>query len=223
MIVAILPVAHGETTVPVRRPAAGEPAVASRPAETSRRVQRARKARQTTERTGETHVHGRPPARGYGTQPGARTNFPSLNNDNLAHSDAEKKKAAKCIEEHLGPGTKKAGVIADDASELVAGNPSAPTAVSSGTMRDWEVQKALSHRMGEWRRHFRQLDGRLDSELAGLRGNNLLFGRTEVDTRASFNGITPLYRSAILDHVPGAGAGPGTGTPVPKPSPLKDF
>jgi hypothetical protein len=42
-----------------------------------------------------------------------------------AHSEARKKKAARYVQEHPGPDTRKAGDLAEDESETAAGGPSA--------------------------------------------------------------------------------------------------
>lgn len=141
----------------------------------------------------------------------------------LAHSEAQKKKAVAYIEEHLGPETKKAGVIADDESEALTGGVSA-TACTVGRLNGWEVQKGISHRLGKWQRNFKRLTGRLDAELAGLRQADTLFRTNEDDTKASFNGVSPLYRSALHDYVPGPGPTPGLGADRPAAkSPISDF
>ncbi|PJE97388.1 hypothetical protein CUT44_11910 [Streptomyces carminius] len=146
-----------------------------------------------------------------------------MRDGDLSHSEAQKKKAAAYIEEHLGPGTTKAGVIADGDSETVAGGSNA-TACTVGKLSGWGVQKGLSHRMGRWQRNAKRLTGRLEAELTGLRQANTFFQDNESDTAASFDGTSPLYRSALLDYVPSPGPtpGPGTGRPAAK-SPIADF
>lgn len=141
----------------------------------------------------------------------------------LAHSEAQKKKAAEYIREHLGPETKKAGVIADDESEALTGGVSA-TACTVGKLNGWEVQRGLSHRLGKWQRNVKRLTDRLDAELAGLQRTDTLFRTNEDDTKASFNGVSPLYRSALLDYVPGLGPTPSPGADRPAAkSPISDF
>ncbi|MFP8960816.1 hypothetical protein ACLIYP_09660 [Streptomyces nanhaiensis] len=141
----------------------------------------------------------------------------------LAHSEAQKKKAAGYIEQHLGPDTRKASILAEDESEAAAGGSNA-TVCTTGKLNGWEVAKGLSHRLNKWKRNSRRLQGRLDAELTGLRQTNTLFGNNEAGTKASFDGIPPLHRSALSDYAPGAGTSPnpGSGRPAAK-SPIADF
>ncbi|SFJ80325.1 hypothetical protein [Streptomyces pini] len=141
----------------------------------------------------------------------------------LAHSETQKKKAADYIERHLGPDTGKASILAEDDSVDAAGGSNA-TICTKGKLNGWEVARGLSHRLNKWERNSKRLQGRLDTELTGLEQTNTLFGNNETDTKASFDGVSPLYRSALSDYAPGAGSspGPGLGRPAAK-SPIADF
>lgn len=124
----------------------------------------------------------------------------------LKHSEAMKRKAARYIEEHLGPDTRTAGRMADDANDAVTGattgSPSgtvpwapgaqhAPVTFSPlGRLRGWEVQIGLGHRQREWQRHRRQLEGRLGAEASALREVNFMFGRQDTLAEASFTALS---------------------------------
>ncbi|WP_101256714.1 hypothetical protein [Streptomyces barkulensis] len=141
----------------------------------------------------------------------------------LAHSETQKKKAAGYIEQHLGPDTKKASILAEEDSETAVGGSNA-TICTTGKLNGWEVARGLSHRLNKWKRNSKRLQGRLDAELTGLRQTNTLFGNNETDTKASFNGISPLHRSALSDYAPGAGSSPSLALDRPAAkSPIADF
>ncbi|MBW1601521.1 hypothetical protein JJV70_05240 [Streptomyces sp. JJ66] len=143
----------------------------------------------------------------------------------MAHSEAEKKKAAKYIEEHLGPETRKGGVIADEDSGAVTGSRNAPSTVSAGSLRGWEVRTGLDSRLEEWHRHLEQLTTRLTGELNGLRQANILLQGNELDTSARFSGINNNFHSPISDFAPPSPPGPYAPThqPYPTRSPISDF
>ncbi|GAA4656765.1 hypothetical protein GCM10023347_03410 [Streptomyces chumphonensis] len=135
--------------------------------------------------------------------------------DDLAWSEGQQKRAARYIEEHLGPDTHKAGVLADSASEAVVGGSGASVALSPGALGDWDVRDGLAHRMGEWETAFTRLRGRLERELGALRHTGVLFQGNEAATYSSFLGVGG--QSAISDHA-GDHAPPWTaGHPSPPP------
>ncbi|MBW1597449.1 hypothetical protein [Streptomyces sp. JJ38] len=101
----------------------------------------------------------------------------------LAYCVDTNKQAAEFIENHLGPDTHKAGVSADQDTEALTGATGTPGYISPGKLREWEVTGALRDRLDDWQRHARQLDGRLQHELNGLRGANTAFTNQEVETQ----------------------------------------
>ncbi|WP_340559802.1 hypothetical protein [Streptomyces sp. GSL17-111] len=133
----------------------------------------------------------------------------------LAWSEGQQKRAAKYIEEHLGPDTHKAGVMADSESEVVFGGSGASVALSPGALADWDVRDGLAHRMGEWETAFKRLQGRLERELGALRHTGVLFQSNEADTYSSFHGVSG--KSAISDHAGGHMPSWAAGQPSPPP------
>ncbi|MBR7676034.1 hypothetical protein [Streptomyces daliensis] len=128
-------------------------------------------------------------------------------NGSLQHVQADKKKAAARIEEHVGPDTRSAGNAADADTEAITGGgsggsggvsvflpghePRPPLAIASpGGMRDWDVRTGLQFRKREWDRHLKKLIGRLNSEMSNLRQTNLLFQGTEGRRESGF-GLIP--------------------------------
>ncbi|WP_457496868.1 hypothetical protein [Streptomyces sp. SS8] len=99
-----------------------------------------------------------------------------------------------------------------------------PSTCTTGKLNGWEVARGLSHRLNKWERNSKRLQGRLDAELTGLEQTNTLFGNNETDTKASFNGISPPYRSALSDYAPGAGSSPSPNLDRPAAkSPIAGF
>ncbi|MCX2967370.1 MULTISPECIES: hypothetical protein [Streptomyces] len=143
----------------------------------------------------------------------------------MAHSEAEKKKAARYIEEHLGPDTHKAGALADGDTTAVVGSRTAPSTVSAGSLRGWEVRTGLDGRLEEWHRNCKRLTARLEGELNGLRRTNVLFQGTELDTGATFTGINHQFVSPIADLAPGGPHPPYASPyrPSSAPSPITEL
>lgn len=132
----------------------------------------------------------------------------------LATSPAQKKKAAKYIEEHLAPDTQSAGRLADEESSAVAGggSPSGPimgtflpqqkwhppmaSAGGGGEFRDWATKSGLSTAMSAWERQVKALEGRLTHYMSALRGANNLYQGQDGLTGSQFNGTNgPLLQS----------------------------
>jgi hypothetical protein len=125
----------------------------------------------------------------------------------LATSPAQKKKAAKYIEESLAPDTNAAGRLADSESSAVAGGGSAsggpllgtflpqqkwhPPMASpngGGEFRDWATKSGLSTAMSAWERQVKGLEGRLTRYMSALRGANNLYQGQDGLTGSEFGG-----------------------------------
>ncbi|MCZ7413166.1 MULTISPECIES: hypothetical protein [unclassified Streptomyces] len=104
----------------------------------------------------------------------------------------QQKAAAEYVEKHLGPDTNKAGVMADTDNNAMTGDPNVPSAISPGALRGWDLEAGLTHRRDEWETALRQLKGRIEAELQGLRNTGILFSNNELETESALRGlITP--------------------------------
>ncbi|WP_053913714.1 hypothetical protein VM636_08055 [Streptomyces sp. SCSIO 75703] len=91
----------------------------------------------------------------------------------LASSPAQKKAAAKAIEEHLEPDTRKAGETADE---------STGAAVKAFAPKDgegWVTSSALKKAHKTWGEQVQNLMNRLGGEKEALRSTNILFQNTD--------------------------------------------
>ncbi|MGW7266950.1 hypothetical protein [Streptomyces sp. NPDC054842] len=96
----------------------------------------------------------------------------------LASRPAEKKAAARAIEEHLEPGTRKSGAWADE--ETAA-------AVKEFGARDghgWVTSGALKRAHKAWSDQVKALMDRLGAEKDALRSTSALFQKTDVGVGA---------------------------------------
>ncbi|MEU1041842.1 hypothetical protein ACFYP4_29695 [Streptomyces sp. NPDC005551] len=96
----------------------------------------------------------------------------------LASRPAEKKAAARAIEEHLEPDTRKAGAWADEETG---------TAVKEFAGRDghgWVTSGALKRAHKAWSDQVKALMDRLGSEKDALRSTSVLFQRTDAGVGA---------------------------------------
>ncbi|MCC9740332.1 hypothetical protein [Streptomyces sp. MNU89] len=100
----------------------------------------------------------------------------------LTSSSAEKKAAAKAIENHIEPGTRKAGNWADtDTGEAVKG------------FRDgWLTSGALKKAHETWGEQVRNLMNRLASEKAALRSANTVLTGTDLEAGASTRSVSVI-------------------------------
>ncbi|MBQ0985448.1 hypothetical protein KBZ10_13175 [Streptomyces sp. F63] len=100
----------------------------------------------------------------------------------LTSSPAAKKAAAKAIENHIEPGTRKAGDWADvDTGKAVKG------------FRDgWLTSEALKKAHETWGDQVRNLMNRLASEKAALRNANTVLTSTDIETGASTRSVSVL-------------------------------
>lgn len=100
----------------------------------------------------------------------------------LASSPGEKKAAARAIEDHIEPDTRKAGEWAD-----------ADTNAAIKEFRDgWHVSGALKKAHGAWGEQVQNLMNRLASEKAALRGTDTLLQNTDVQTAQSARSVSVL-------------------------------
>jgi hypothetical protein len=106
------------------------------------------------------------PAAGAGGIPGPGSDF--------ASSPAQKKAAAKAIEEHLEPGTSKAGSHAKESTGAAA-KEFGPTEGEG-----WLTGQALKTAQETWSQQLTTLMNRLGSEKAALPGAGTLFQGTDV-------------------------------------------
>ena len=105
----------------------------------------------------------------------------------LASSPARKKAAAKAIEEHLEPDTRKAGDRADEETGA------AVKAFASKDGHGWVTSTALQKAHKTWGEQVQNLMNRLGSEKEALRSTGLLFQNTD------FGVGQGIRRSSSLD------------------------
>ncbi|MEV1024999.1 hypothetical protein [Streptomyces sp. NPDC050264] len=102
---------------------------------------------------------------------------------NLASTPAEKKEAARRIEQDIEPKTKEAGDWADgDTSAAVK-------AFDAKDGHGWLVSAALKKGHKAWGEQVQNLMNRLGSEKNSLRSANLLFTNTDFGIRAGVQGV----------------------------------
>ncbi|MGW4440642.1 hypothetical protein ACWELO_33785 [Streptomyces sp. NPDC004596] len=100
----------------------------------------------------------------------------------LASSPAEKKAAAKAIEDHIEPGTRKAGDWADTETESAV----------SGFRDGWHTSGALKKAHGTWGEQVQNLMNMLASDKASLRGANTVLQNTDFQTGANAGSVSVL-------------------------------
>ncbi|MBW1596363.1 hypothetical protein [Streptomyces sp. JJ38] len=131
----------------------------------------------------------------------------------------QQKAAAEYVEKHLGPDTNKAGVMADTDNNAMTGDPNVPSAISPGALRGWELEAGISHRREQWETALRQLKGRIEAELQGLRNTGILFSNNELETESALRGlITPELEAGAAGENPWTRPGP-----TPFVSPIADL
>ncbi|GAA2569631.1 MULTISPECIES: hypothetical protein [Streptomyces] len=105
----------------------------------------------------------------------------------LASSPAQKKAAAKAIEEHLEPDTKKAGDTAEEDTGA------AVREFSGKDGEGWDTSAALKKAHEAWEKQVKALMDRLASEKGALRQTSLLFQNNDLGIAAQ------VRRSSVLD------------------------
>ncbi|MFD7709244.1 hypothetical protein ACFV6E_26790 [Streptomyces sp. NPDC059785] len=119
----------------------------------------------------------------------AQRSGPGGGQPDLVSSPARKKAAARAIEEHLEPDTRRAGAWAEEETE---------SAVKEFGARDghgWVTSGALKRAHKTWHGQVRTLLNRLGSEKEALRGTAGLFQVTDIDVGAQ------LRQPSGLDHL----------------------
>ncbi|MEU9621816.1 hypothetical protein [Streptomyces sp. NPDC048155] len=115
-----------------------------------------------------------PPDQGGGSRGGQQ---------DLVSTPAEKKAAAKAIEDHIEPDTKKAGHCTD---EETAG---AVKAFDAKDGHGWLMSSSLKKAHETWGEQVQALMNRLGSEKAALRSTNILLTNTDFDVRSGVQGV----------------------------------
>ncbi|MCQ4206845.1 MULTISPECIES: hypothetical protein [Streptomyces] len=124
---------------------------------------------------------------------------PGSDGQTLASSPADKKKAAKYLEEELLPHTKSAGNMAAGGGAV---KPPfiGPVAPNSPLMKQdtglkglsgWASDQGLSDALVSWQGSANRLLGRLQTELSALHGTKNLFQGTDLGVQSQVNGIRP--------------------------------
>ncbi|MFD0317620.1 hypothetical protein [Streptomyces flavalbus] len=109
---------------------------------------------------------GGSPGGSTGPGPGGLPDFGS--------SPTEKKAAAKAIEDHIEPDTKKAGDVADEETNA------AVKAFAAKDGHGWVTSSALKKAHKTWGEQVQNLMNRLGSEKTALRSTNTLFLNTDI-------------------------------------------
>ncbi|MFJ8822661.1 hypothetical protein ACIREE_12830 [Streptomyces sp. NPDC102467] len=102
---------------------------------------------------------------------------------NLASTPAEKKEAARQIEQHIEPKTKEAGDWADDDTSAVV------KAFDAKDGHGWLVSPALKKAHKAWGEQVRNLMNRIGSEKDALRSTDLLLTNTDFGVRSGVQGV----------------------------------
>ncbi|MFR9798685.1 hypothetical protein ACL02U_22730 [Streptomyces sp. MS06] len=104
----------------------------------------------------------------------------------LASSPAEKKAAARAIEQHIEPDTKKAGNWADEQSAEVV------RAFDAKDGHGWVTSSAVKKAHGKWGDQVESLMQRLASEKAALRSVNNVLQGTDFGVRSQVRASSTL-------------------------------
>ncbi|MBQ0985605.1 hypothetical protein KBZ10_13995 [Streptomyces sp. F63] len=102
---------------------------------------------------------------------------------NLASTPAQKKAAAKAIEDHIEPDTKKAGDYADEATSGVV------KAFDAKDGHGWLMSSSVKKARKTWDQQVQALMNRLGAEKTALRSTSSLFTNTDLGVRAGVQGV----------------------------------
>ena len=118
------------------------------------------------------------------SDPGGSSGPPPLlgGQKDLASSPAEKKAAAKAIEDHIEPDTRKAGDWADTETDSAV----------SGLRDGWHTSGALKKAHGTWGEQVQNLLNMLASDKASLRGANTVLQNTDIQTGTNAGSVSVL-------------------------------
>ncbi|MFF2203877.1 hypothetical protein [Streptomyces sp. NPDC058145] len=116
--------------------------------------------------------------------PGGSSGPPPLlgGQKDLASSPAEKKAAAKAIEDHIEPDTRKAGDWADTETDSAV----------SGLRDGWHTSGALKKAHGTWGEQVQNLLNMLASDKASLRSANTVLQNTDIQTGTNAGSVSVL-------------------------------
>ncbi|MEF9906724.1 hypothetical protein V4Y04_27185 [Streptomyces sp. P9-A2] len=109
----------------------------------------------------------------YPADPGSSPGPVGGGRKDLASSPAQKKAAAKAIEENIEPDTRKAGDWADEETNA------AVKAFAAKDGHGWVTSTALKKAHKTWGEQVQNLMSRLSSEKEALRSTNILFQNTD--------------------------------------------
>ncbi|MZE76941.1 hypothetical protein [Streptomyces xinghaiensis] len=101
----------------------------------------------------------------------------------LVSTPAEKKAAAKAIEDHIEPETKKAGDYADEATSGVV------KAFDAKDGHGWLMSSSLKKAHKTWGEQVRTLMNRLGSEKVALRSSNTILANTDFRVSAGARAV----------------------------------
>ncbi|WP_419997077.1 hypothetical protein [Streptomyces boninensis] len=121
--------------------------------------------------------------------------------DRLTTDSAAKRAAAGYLEETLLPDTRAAGKLGGE-----GGGGSQPGMLGSeraqpgGTMQTWDAWQGVEHVLGEWAKHVRNLENRLQGERDALRGARVLYQTQDGLVHGMFS--DPLQLPALPGNQP---------------------
>ena len=104
--------------------------------------------------------------------------------EDLRTNRSGKAGAVKALQEDIQPGTKKAGIVADDASDKVV------TGLSG-----WATATGLKDAQEEWDLQVKSLQGRLAGDKDALQQTNRDFVSVDHKTKSSLSQLLPLDRA----------------------------
>jgi hypothetical protein len=113
---------------------------------------------------------------------------PLTGQPDLASSPAEKRAAAKAIENHIEPDTKKSGGWADEETGAVV------KAFGTKDGQGWLTSGAVSKAHKTWGEQVQNLMNRLSSEKTALRGSNTVLTGTDAGVGSG------IHKSSSLDR-----------------------
>ncbi|MDX3116934.1 hypothetical protein [Streptomyces scabiei] len=106
----------------------------------------------------------------------------------LASSSAEKRAAARAIEDHIEPDTRKAGDWADTDTNVVV------KAFAAKDGEGWVTAGAVKQAHETWGEQVQTLMNRLSADKAALRGANTTLHGTDIATGTGMNSVSAADR-----------------------------
>lgn len=122
------------------------------------------------------------------TDPGGSSSgsLPSGGQKDLASSPAQKQAAARAIEDHIEPDTRKAGDWADDETNA------AVKAFGPKDGEGWVTSAALKTAHKTWGEQVQNLMNRLASDKSALRSTNILLQNTDLTVGIGVRKVSPI-------------------------------